>query len=140
MFDVAPLKRRRFLQTAVAGAAGLTAAKFGRIEIAAAETASPPTQSTPSALTTLQPIIQVHAGVLDIGYFEAGPSDGQAVLLLHGFPYDIHSYVEVAPMLAAKGYRVIVPHLRGHGTTHASSTPPRRVRVSKARSARTSSL
>jgi pimeloyl-ACP methyl ester carboxylesterase len=55
--------------------------------------------------------------VLDIGYFEAGPSDGQAVLLLHGFPYDIHSYVEVAPMLAAKGYRVIVPHLRGHGTT-----------------------
>jgi hypothetical protein len=112
MFDVAPVKRRRFLQTAVLGAAGLTAAEFGRIEIVAAETASASNRSTPSALTALQPIRQVHAGVLDIGYFEAGPSDGQAVLLLHGFPYDIHSYVEVAPMLAAKGYRVIVPHLR----------------------------
>jgi pimeloyl-ACP methyl ester carboxylesterase len=117
MFDVAPVKRRRFLQTAVLGAAGLTAAEFGRIETVAAETASASNRSTPSALTALQPIRQVHAGVLDIGYFEAGPSDGQAVLLLHGFPYDIHSYVEVAPMLAAKGYRVIVPHLRGRGTT-----------------------
>jgi pimeloyl-ACP methyl ester carboxylesterase len=117
MVDVASVKRRRFLQTAVFGAAGLTAVELGRIEIAAAETASAPTQSTPGALATLQPIRQVHAGVLDIGYFEAGPSDGPAALLLHGFPYDIHSYVEVAPMLAAKGYRVIVPHLRGHGST-----------------------
>jgi pimeloyl-ACP methyl ester carboxylesterase len=126
MFDVAPVKRRRFLQTAVLGAAGLTAAEFGRIETVAAETASASNRSTPSALTALQPIRQVHAGVLDIGYFEAGPSDGQAVLLLHGFPYDIHSYVEVAPMLAAKGYRVIVPHLRGHGTTRfLEATTPR---------------
>jgi pimeloyl-ACP methyl ester carboxylesterase len=63
------------------------------------------------------PIKQIKAGVLDIGYYEAGPSDGQVVLLLHGYPYDIHSYVDVAPMLAARGFRVIVPYLRGHGST-----------------------
>ena len=60
---------------------------------------------------------QIDAGVLNVGYAEAGPADGPAVVLLHGWPYDIHSYVEVAPMLAAAGYRVVVPHLRGHGTT-----------------------
>jgi pimeloyl-ACP methyl ester carboxylesterase len=60
---------------------------------------------------------QVVAGVLNIGYVELGPADGAPAILLHGWPYDIHSYVEVAPMLAARGYRVIVPHLRGHGST-----------------------
>jgi pimeloyl-ACP methyl ester carboxylesterase len=60
---------------------------------------------------------QADAGDLCVGYAEAGPSDGQAVLLLHGWPYDIHSYAEVAPVLAAEGYRVIVPYLRGYGTT-----------------------
>ncbi|MFD5721740.1 alpha/beta fold hydrolase [Streptomyces sp. NPDC127036] len=55
--------------------------------------------------------------MLDIAYFEAGPDSGDAVVLLHGFPYDIHSFVEVAPMLAAEGFRVIVPYLRGHGPT-----------------------
>jgi pimeloyl-ACP methyl ester carboxylesterase len=63
------------------------------------------------------PIKQIKAGVLNIGYYETGPSDGQVVLLLHGYPYDIHSYVDVAPMLAARGFRVIVPYLRGHGST-----------------------
>lgn len=63
------------------------------------------------------PIKQIRAGVLDIGYAEAGPSNGPPVILLHGWPYDIHTYVEVAPLLAAAGYRVIVPHLRGYGTT-----------------------
>jgi pimeloyl-ACP methyl ester carboxylesterase len=63
------------------------------------------------------PIRQARTNVLDIGYAEFGPSDGPAVLLLHGWPYDIHSYVEVAPMLAARGRRVIVPFLRGHGST-----------------------
>jgi pimeloyl-ACP methyl ester carboxylesterase len=65
------------------------------------------------------------AGVLDVGYHDIGASDGPPVLLLHGFPYDIHSYVDVAPMLAARGCRVIVPHLRGHGTTRFldSATP-----------------
>ncbi len=65
---------------------------------------------------------QIDAGVLSVGYAEVGPSDGPAVLLLHGWPYDIHSYVEVAPLLAAAGYRVIVPHLRGHGATRFLSS------------------
>jgi pimeloyl-ACP methyl ester carboxylesterase len=65
----------------------------------------------------LEPLRQVDAGVLNIAYYEAGPADGPAVMLMHGFPYDIHSYVDVAPLLAAKGYRVIVPYLRGYGTT-----------------------
>ena len=65
----------------------------------------------------LEPIRQVDAGVLNIAYYEAGPADGPAVVLLHGFPYDIHSYVDVAPMLAAQGCRVIVPYLRGYGPT-----------------------
>jgi pimeloyl-ACP methyl ester carboxylesterase len=60
---------------------------------------------------------QIDAGVLNVGYAEAGPTDGPAVILLHGWPYDIHSYVDVAPLLAEAGYRVIVPYLRGYGTT-----------------------
>jgi pimeloyl-ACP methyl ester carboxylesterase len=60
---------------------------------------------------------QIDAGVLNVGYAEAGPSDGRAVILLHGWPYDIHSYVDVAPLLAQAGYRAIVPYLRGYGTT-----------------------
>ena len=68
------------------------------------------------------PLKQIDAGVLNIGYAEAGPANGPAVILLHGWPYDIHSFVDVAPLLAAKGYRVIVPHLRGHGTTRFLSS------------------
>jgi pimeloyl-ACP methyl ester carboxylesterase len=60
---------------------------------------------------------QIDAGVLNVGYAEAGPTDGPAVVLLHGWPYDIHSYVDVAPLLAQEGYRAIVPYLRGYGTT-----------------------
>jgi pimeloyl-ACP methyl ester carboxylesterase len=60
---------------------------------------------------------QVDAGVLDVGYAEAGPADGPAMLLLHGWPYDIHTYVDVAPLLAAEGYRVVIPYVRGYGTT-----------------------
>src|SRR6476660_9470370 len=60
---------------------------------------------------------QVDAGVLNVGYAEAGPGDGPVVILLHGWPYDIHSYADVAPLLAAAGYRVVVPYLRGYGTT-----------------------
>ena len=70
-----------------------------------------------SSLLRLEPLRHVDAGVLDVAYFEAGPADGPAVMLLHGFPYDIHSYVDVAPLLAAKGCRVIVPYLRGYGPT-----------------------
>jgi pimeloyl-ACP methyl ester carboxylesterase len=79
------------------------------------------------ALSTqrLEPLRHVDAGVLDIACFEAGPADGPAVVLLHGFPYDIHSYVDVAPMLASSGCRVIVPYLRGYGPTRfrEPSTP-----------------
>ncbi len=63
------------------------------------------------------PVRQIQAGVLDVGYVDAGPADAPAVLLLHGWPYDIHSYEAVTPRLAAAGHRVIVPYLRGYGTT-----------------------
>jgi pimeloyl-ACP methyl ester carboxylesterase len=65
----------------------------------------------------LEPLRKVDAGVLNTAYYEAGPADGPVVMLLHGFPYDIHSYVDVAPLLAAQGCRVIVPYLRGYGPT-----------------------
>ncbi|WP_448003229.1 alpha/beta fold hydrolase [Agromyces bauzanensis] len=61
----------------------------------------------------LEPLRNVRAGVLDVSYFEAGPADGRPVILLHGFPYDVHSYVEVAPRLADAGFRVVVPSVRG---------------------------
>ena len=67
--------------------------------------------------TSFGPLKQIEAGVLDVGYVEAGPANGQPVVLLHGWPYDIHSFAEVTPMLAASGYRVIVPFVRGYGTT-----------------------
>ncbi|GKQ51408.1 alpha/beta fold hydrolase [Bradyrhizobium sp. Ce-3] len=77
------------------------------------------TASAPRAPSTkrLEPLRHVDAGVLNIAYYEAGPADGPAVMLLHGFPYDIHAYVDVAPALAARGCRVIVPYLRGYGPT-----------------------
>jgi pimeloyl-ACP methyl ester carboxylesterase len=93
--------RRRFLSAATAIVA---AGRFGAIDARAA-------QSSFGALKAID------AGVLNIGYAEAGPAGGPPVVLLHGWPYDIHTYVEVAPLLAAAGYRVIVPYLRGYGTT-----------------------
>jgi len=68
------------------------------------------------------PLKQIDAGVLNVGYAEAGPPGGRPVILLHGWPYDIHTYGDVAPLLAAKGYRVIVPYLRGYGTTRFLSS------------------
>jgi pimeloyl-ACP methyl ester carboxylesterase len=70
-----------------------------------------------SAATSFGPLKQIDAGVLNVGYVEVGPANGPAVILLHGWPYDIHSFAEVAPLLGARGYRVIVPYLRGYGTT-----------------------
>src|ERR1700736_3272983 len=67
--------------------------------------------------TEFPPLKQIDAGVLNVGYAKVGPAGGKPVVLLHGWPYDIHSFVEVAPLLAAKGYRVVVPYLRGYGTT-----------------------
>jgi pimeloyl-ACP methyl ester carboxylesterase len=67
--------------------------------------------------TSFGPLNQVHAGVLDVGYVDSGPRDGPAVVLLHGWPYDVHSFAEVTPLLAAAGYRVVVPFVRGYGAT-----------------------
>ena len=79
----------------------------------------------PSADTPFGPLKQIDAGVLSVGYAEAGRADGPAVILLHGWPYDIHSFVDVAPLLATQGYRVIVPYLRGYGLTafRSADTP-----------------
>ena len=66
---------------------------------------------------TFGPLKQINAGLLNVGYVEMGPAGGSPVLLLHGWPYDIHSFVDVAPLLASAGYRVIVPFVRGYGTT-----------------------
>jgi pimeloyl-ACP methyl ester carboxylesterase len=68
--------------------------------------------------TSFGALKQIDAGVLNVGYAEDGPANGSAVILLHGWPYDIHSYVDVAPVLASKGYRVVIPYLRGYGSTH----------------------
>ncbi len=77
-------------------------------------------------MDTLQPLKTIRAGVLDVAYHEAGPADGPPVFLMHGFPYDIHAYVDVVPLLAAKGCRVIVPYLRGYGPTRfVSEATPR---------------
>jgi pimeloyl-ACP methyl ester carboxylesterase len=111
------LNRRGFLMSAAAGAAGLS---LGGMANAAADKRSkdlPPPVKPDRGPLPVMAVRQVQTDTLDIGYHEAGPENGRPIILLHGFPYDIHSYVEVAPMLAAQGYRVIVPHLRGHGTT-----------------------
>jgi pimeloyl-ACP methyl ester carboxylesterase len=70
-----------------------------------------------SSSSSFGPVKQIDAGVLNVGYVDSGPSDGPAVVLLHGWPYDIHSYADVAPILVSEGYRVIVPYVRGYGTT-----------------------
>ena len=82
-----------------------------------AQTPSSAAPTRASATDRLQPLRHVDAGVLNIAFFDSGPADGPAVMLLHGFPYDIHSYVDVAPMLASRGCRVLVPYLRGYGPT-----------------------
>jgi pimeloyl-ACP methyl ester carboxylesterase len=71
----------------------------------------------PGTHTSFGPLKQIDAGVLNVGYAEAGPANGPSVILLHGWPYDIYSFVDVAPLLASAGYRVIVPYVRGYGTT-----------------------
>src|SRR5271154_6733458 len=71
----------------------------------------------PGTNTSFAALKQIDAGLLNVGYAEAGPADGPPVILLHGWPYDIHSFVDVAPLLAQAGHRVIVPYLRGYGTT-----------------------
>lgn len=107
--------RRRFLETA---AMGIAAAQFGLIGSANAQSIKSP--SAPGA--SFASLKQIDAGVLDIGYAEAGRAGDPAVILLHGWPYDIYSYADVAPLLTSAGYRVIVPFLRGFGTTRFLSS------------------
>jgi pimeloyl-ACP methyl ester carboxylesterase len=90
--------------------------KTTREAVLSEKAATASTSRAPSS-KRLEPLRQVDAGVLSVAYHEAGPADGPAVMLMHGFPYDIHSYVDVAPQLAAQGCRVIVPYLRGYGPT-----------------------
>jgi pimeloyl-ACP methyl ester carboxylesterase len=109
--------RRGFLRASAAGAAF---ANLAMSRSASAQTASKRAdlpEIKPGTNTSFASIKQIEAGVLDVGYAEAGPTNGSPVILLHGWPYDIHSFVDVAPLLAPAGYRVIVPHLRGYGTT-----------------------
>jgi len=79
------------------------------------------TPTTPGTSTAFGALKQIEAGVLDVGYAEAGPPNSRAVMLLHGWPYDIHSFADATPLLASAGYRVIVPYLRGYGTTRFMS-------------------
>jgi alpha-beta hydrolase superfamily lysophospholipase len=103
----------------------LAATQFGISALAHARPgntkADGPPDIKPETHTSFASIKQINAGLLNVGYAEDGPADGPAVILLHGWPYDIHSYVDVAPLLASKGYRVIVPYLRGYGTTCCSA-------------------
>ena len=109
--------RRRFLRS--------TALTLGCAELAIAGLANSPLAAKQAEIMSSKneikmpfgPIKQIDAGVLNVGYAEAGPIGGTPVLLLHGWPYDIHTFIDVAPILASKGYRVVIPYLRGYGTT-----------------------
>ena len=115
--------RRRFFGTA---AITVAAAQLGLIGSADAQSGKAKAATLPAIKpgtnTSFASQKQIDAGVLNIGYAEAGPSDGPVVILLHGWPYDIYSFVDVAPMLASAGYRVIVPYVRGYGTTRFLSS------------------
>ncbi|MGH6612548.1 alpha/beta fold hydrolase [Sphingomonas sp.] len=121
MSDITDPTRRHFFGTAAIA----IAAPFVMIGVAHAAPGAAPGREKAAILpgtgTAFGPLKQIDAGELNIGYIETGPAKGPAVILLHGWPYDIHSFVDVAPLLAAQGYRVIVPHLRGHGTTRFRS-------------------
>jgi pimeloyl-ACP methyl ester carboxylesterase len=116
-------QRRHFLGTAAMTIATTQLGRFGSANAQSSKT-------KPAALATMKSgtntsfgsLKQIDAGALNVGYAEAGPANGRPVILLHGWPYDIHSYVDVAPLLASAGYRAIVPYLRGYGTTRFLSS------------------
>ncbi len=114
--DTVDRQRRRLLGVAVATVA---TAQLGTIAPAEAQAAKPRSLPSikPGTNTSFAALKQIDAGLLNVGYAEAGPADGPPVILLHGWPYDIHSFVDVAPLLATAGYRVVVPFLRGYGMT-----------------------
>src|SRR3954466_2848363 len=106
MSDSIDRARRLLLGAALSGVAGRA---FAKADAPVRPAAAPPRR--------VEPLKHVDAGVLNIAYYEEGPADGPVAILLHGFPYDVHSYVDVVPQLAAQGCRVIVPYLRGFGAT-----------------------
>ena len=120
LFDDTRRHRRRFLGTvSIIAGLQLALAASASAQSNAVQTLSPIKSATNTSFGTIK---QIDAGLLNIGYAEAGPADGPPVILLHGWPYDIYSYVDVAPLLASKGYRVLVPYLRGYGTTTFKSS------------------
>jgi pimeloyl-ACP methyl ester carboxylesterase len=123
MSDEIDTDRRRFLRYS---ALSIAAAELAMLRPAAAQSSKTTTKNIasikPGTNTSFAAIKQIDAGLLNVGYAEVGPTNGPPVILLHGWPYDIHSYVDVAPLLASAGYRVIVPHLRGYGTTRFLSS------------------
>ena len=110
--------RRRFLGDALMtlGSAELIMIRFEKGHFTN-QNFSTAMASKPEMNTSFEQVKQIDAGLLNVGYAEAGPANGPTVILLHGWPYDIHSFADVAPLLASAGYRVIIPHLRGYGTT-----------------------
>lgn len=112
-------QRRLFLQTTGLSAAGIVMTGIG---LASAAQAAADKRIAASVSPIMGPVRQILAGELDIGYVEAGPADGKVAILLHGWPYDIHCFEDVVPILARAGYRVIVPYLRGYGSTRFVST------------------
>jgi pimeloyl-ACP methyl ester carboxylesterase len=117
-------QRRNFLGIAAITLAAVPLSSMGTAILgspAAAMAADSPTTKS-SDVNAFGPLKQINAGLLNVGYVDAGPAAGPVVILLHGWPYDIHSFVDVVPLLVAKGYRVIVPHLRGYGSTHFLSS------------------
>jgi pimeloyl-ACP methyl ester carboxylesterase len=103
-------------------APAMIAAQLGMSQSARAQASGAKQPDAPDANASFGPLKQIDAGALSVRYVESGPAAGPRVLLLHGWPYDIHSFVEVAPILAAEGFRVIVPYLRGYGTTRFLSS------------------
>jgi pimeloyl-ACP methyl ester carboxylesterase len=114
------VQRRQFLASATMAGAAVTIASAG-IGLGADHLEAGQSEK-PATLSTFDSVKQIDAGVLNVGYVDAGPTNGPTVVLLHGWPYDIYSFVDVVPLLVAKGYRVVVPHLRGYGTTRFLST------------------
>jgi pimeloyl-ACP methyl ester carboxylesterase len=114
-----PMNRRRFFGTA---ATALAATQFASAALAQTTGAKALPAIKPGTNTSFGPLKLIAAGALNVGYAEAGPANGPAVLLLHGWPYDIYSYADVTPLLASAGYRVLIPYLRGYGSTRFLSS------------------
>ncbi len=116
MREVINHDRRRFLGTVAMTIASAQLGSTALAQVSATKLADLPSVK-PGTNVSFASLKQIDAGLLNVGYAEAGPIEGPPVVLLHGWPYDIHTYVDVAPVLASAGYRVVVPYLRGHGTT-----------------------